>query len=359
MKRKILMVVEALGGGVFTYVTQLANDMCSNFDVYIAYSTRTQTPKNFKDFFDKRAKLIEIENFGEVKNIFSAIKVIKELRSIENQINPDIIHLHSSIAGGFGRIAFKGKNNVVIYTPHGYSYLMTGKDTIKGKIYKIIEKILGKTNSITLTCCKSEDSEAKKFSKRTYYIETGINIKELKEDLNDIKLIKNEKFTVFTLGRVCYQKQPWLFNEIAKLVPEVDFVWIGGGELENELTAPNITVTGWKSRKEALALSKGADVFILCSLGEAIAMSLIEEMFMGKLCLVSNVVGNKSVIINGQNGYICNKAEEYAQHIKNAINIFPKDLTRQAYKDVINIYNTKKMKEKYINFYNEIVENNN
>ena len=121
MKRKILMVVEALGGGVFTYVTQLANDMCSNFDVYIAYSTRTQTPKNFKDFFDKRAKLIEIENFGEVKNIFSAIKVIKELRSIENQINPDIIHLHSSIAGGFGRIAFKGKNNVVIYTPHGYS----------------------------------------------------------------------------------------------------------------------------------------------------------------------------------------------------------------------------------------------
>lgn len=359
MKRKILMVVEALGGGVFTYVTQLANDMCSNFDVYIAYSTRTQTPKNFKDFFDKRAKLIEIENFGEVKNIFSAIKVIKELRSIENQINPDIIHLHSSIAGGFGRIAFKGKNNVVIYTPHGYSYLMTGKDTIKGKIYKVIERILGKTNSITLTCCKSEDSEAKKFSKRTYYIETGINIKELKEDLNDIELIKNEKFTVFTLGRVCYQKQPWLFNEIAKLVPEVDFVWIGGGELENELTAPNITVTGWKSRKEALALSKGADVFILCSLGEAIAMSLIEEMFMGKLCLVSNVVGNKSVIIDGQNGYICNKAEEYAQHIKNAIKIFPKDLTRQAYEDVINIYNNKKMKEKYINFYNEIVENNN
>ena len=100
-------------------------------------------------------------------------------------------------------------------------------------------------------------------------------------------------------------------------------------------------------------------MFILCSLGEAIAMSLIEEMFMGKLCLVSNVVGNKSVIIDGQNGYICNKAEEYAQHIKNAIKIFPKDLTRQAYKDVINIYNTKKMKEKYINFYNEIVENNN
>ena len=40
-------------------------------------------------------------------------------------------------------------------------------------------------------------------------------------------------------------------------------------------------------------MGKGADVFILCSLGEAIAMSLIENMFMGKLILVSNVMGKQ------------------------------------------------------------------
>lgn len=94
-----------------------------------------------------------------------------------------------------------------------------------------------------LLVVKSEDEEAKKFSKRTAYIETGVNLADLSASLDGIKPIKNDKFTVFTLGRACVQKQPALFNRIAELVPEAQFVWIGNGELENELTASNIEVT--------------------------------------------------------------------------------------------------------------------
>lgn len=352
--KKILMVVEALGGGVFTYVSQLSNDMCDNFEIYVAYATRPQTPENFRDFFDKKVNLIEVKNFGKLKDINTDINAIKELRKIEKDIKPDIIHLHSSIAGGLGRLAFKGKDDVVVYTPHGYNYLMVGQATIKGRIYKIIEKILGKRNCITLTCCESEDVEAKKFCKKTAFIETGVNLEDLAVSLNGIEPIKNDKFTVFTLGRVCIQKQPALFNEIAKLVPEANFVWIGSGDLEKKLTASNIVVTGWKPRKEALAMSKGADVFILCSLGEAISMSLIEEMYMGKLCLVSDAVGNRSVIKNCINGYVCKTAEDYAYRIKEAMKNFPSDLPRNAYSDVLNIYNTKAMRDKFIKFYSNL-----
>lgn len=354
MKKKILMVVEALGGGVFAYVSQLSNDMCDEFDIYVAYGIRSQTPENFKEFFDPRVKLIEVKNFGKLSNIKSDVKAIGELRKIEKDIKPDIIHLHSSIAGGLGRLAFNGKKNKVIYTPHGYNYLMVGENTIKGKFYKSIEAILGKKDCITLTCCESEDIEAKKFCKKTAYIETGVNIEDLSTSLSGIEPLKNDKFTVFTLGRICLQKQPKLFNEIAKLVPEANFVWIGSGELEHELTADNLTVTGWKPRKEALAMSKGADIFILCSLGEAIAMSLIEEMYIGKLCLVSDAVGNRSVIQNGVNGYICKTAEEYAKRIKEAMNEFPKELPKKAYENILDIYNTEVMKEKFIKFYKEL-----
>ncbi len=282
------------------------------------------------------------------------INNIKELRKIEKEIEPDIIHLHSSIAGGLGRIAFKGKKNKVIYTPHGYSFILMGKNTIKCKLYKIMEKILGKKNCITLTCCESEDEVARSLCKNTAYIETGINLKEFTDNLDKIKHKKNEKFTVFTLGRACVQKQPELFNRIAELVPNAKFLWIGNGELENKLTAPNIEITGWKPRLEALTIAKSADAFILCSLGEAIAMSLIENMYIKKLCLVSNTMGNKSVIHDGENGYVCEKAEEYAKRIKEAMDNFPTHLTEKAYEDVLNIYNTDIMKEKYINFYNNI-----
>lgn len=354
MRKKILMVCEAFGGGVFTYVSQLCNDMVGSFDVYLAFSLRPQTPKNYKEFLDRNIHLIETKFLGRkgITNIANDIKVIKELREIEKEIQPDIIHLHSSIAGGLGRLAYR-KNRNVIYTPHGYAHILMGPG-LKSEIYKLAEKILGKTNAITLTCCESEDDVAKTLCKRTVYIETGVNIEDLSKSLDNIEAIKNEQFTVYTLGRACIQKQPQLFNEIALLVPEAKFVWIGNGELEHLLTAPNLEVTGWKPRKEALAMAKGADVFILCSLGEAIAMSLIENMYLKKLILVSNTMGNKSVIHDGINGYVCDKAEEYAEKIKMAIKNFPSKLSERAYCDVLKIYNTNEMKKKYIDFYKSV-----
>lgn len=356
MKKKILMVCEAFGGGVFTYVSQLCNDMVEDFDVYLAYSLRPQTPKNYKDFLDEKINLIELHKVGKTSllNLFNDISSINELCNIERTVRPDIIHLHSSVAGGLGRLAFKGKNNTVVYTPHGYAHILMGHGG-KSLFYKLVEKILG-NRALTLTCCESEDEEARKFSKRTAYIETGVNLEDLSESLDDIEPVKNEQFTVFTLGRACVQKQPHVFNRIAELVPDAKFVWIGNGELENELTAPNIEITGWKPRKEALAMAKGADAFILCSLGEAIAMSLIENMFMKKLILVSNTMGNKSVIHDGNNGYVCEKPEEYAEKIKNAILKFPDKLPKNAYQDVIEIYNTNMMKKKYVELYNHILK---
>ena len=353
--KKILMVCEAFGGGVFAYVSQLCNDMCNTFDVYLAYAVRPQTPQNYKEALDKRVHLIEVQNFGHLKNPLVDIRLIKELREIEKDVRPDVIHLHSSIAGGIGRIAFKGKRNTVVYTPHGYSFVLMGNErSLKMRAYKAMEWILGRGNSITLTCCASEDEVAKKVSKRTAYVETGVNVEDLSASLDNITPLNNDQFTVYTLGRICVQKQPELFNRIAELVPEAKFVWIGGGELADRLTAPNIEITGWKPRKEALAMAKGADVYVLCSLGEAIAMSLIENMYMKKLCLVSNVMGNKSVIKNGVNGYLCDKAEDYAARIKVAMKEFPDALPQKAYDDVMNIYNTHEMARKYIEFYQSL-----
>lgn len=351
---RILMVCESFTGGVFAYLSQLCNDMCDDFDVYLAYSIRQQTPSNYKDFMDPRVHLIEVHGFGKnLLNVKNDRRVILELREIEKAIRPDIIHLHSSMAGGFGRLAFKGKDNTVIYTPHGYAHILMGPG-LKSKVYWALEKILGKTNHITLTCCKSEDEEAKKLCKHTAYIETGVNLRELSGALDGIQPIKNKRFTVFFLGRICTQKRPDLFNRIAELVPEARFLWIGDGKLRNQLTAPNIEVTGWKPRHEALALAKGADAFVLCSYGEAIAMSLIENMYMKKLCLVSNTMGNKSVIQDGKNGYVCDTAEDYANRIRSAMKRFPEELPEAAYADVLETYNTKAMKKKFVRFYESL-----
>ena len=217
------------------------------------------------------------------------------LDGIEVRLNTDYLENKTELDALADKVVYTGpidayfdyKLGTLEYRSVRFETETLDKPNFQGKVYKFAEKVLG-NRALTLTCCESEDEEAKKFSKRTAYVETGVNLADLSASLDVIKPVKNDKFTVFTLGRACVQKQPQLFNRIAELVPDARFVWIGNGELENELTATNIEVTGWKPRKEALAMAKGADAFILCSLGEAIAMSLIENMYIKKLILVSS-----------------------------------------------------------------------
>lgn len=49
-KKRILMVCEAFGGGVFTYVSQLCNDMVDEFDVYLAIRLDHRHPKTIRIF---------------------------------------------------------------------------------------------------------------------------------------------------------------------------------------------------------------------------------------------------------------------------------------------------------------------
>ena len=121
-KKKILYIVEAMGGGVFTYIVDLANELVNKYDMYIAYAVRKQTPKNYKDYFDKRIHLIEVKNFGRAINPTKDIAAFFEVKKIAAEVKPDVIHLHSSKAGAIGRVAFDGKIPM-FYTPHSIRLL--------------------------------------------------------------------------------------------------------------------------------------------------------------------------------------------------------------------------------------------
>ena len=54
-KKKILYIVEAMGGGVFTYIVDLANELVNSYDMYIAYARGES----------KRQKIIRITLISE------------------------------------------------------------------------------------------------------------------------------------------------------------------------------------------------------------------------------------------------------------------------------------------------------
>ena len=161
-------------------------------------------------------------------------------------------------------------------------------------------------------------------------------------------------YPVFTLGRICYQKNPTLFNTIAELLPDVRFVWIGDGELREELKSKNIEISGWVDRTTAIKYAVNADVFLLPSRWEGLPISLLESMYMRKVCVVSNVIGNRDVIHNGENGFVCSNTEEFVKAIKEAQN-GADGFTERAYQDVLNMYNTKAMAKQYSEKYDKAI----
>lgn len=347
-KKRILFVVEAMGGGVFTYIVDLANELVNEFDMYIAYAVRNQTPTDYKDYFDKRIHLIEVKNFERSINPIKDVNAFFEIKKIAKEVHPDAIHLHSSKAGALGRMAFDGRKIPLFYTPHGYSFLMQNHSATKRMIYKAVETVCGKRNCTTISCSEGEHQETLKLTKRAVYVNNGINMTELQEIIDKTEKVQHP-FTVFTLGRICYQKNPALFNVIAEKLPDIKFVWIGDGELRGELKSKNIEITGWAERNTAISYAVNADVFLLTSLWEGLPISLLESMYMRKLCIVSNVIGNRDVIRNGENGFVCDDVDSFMAAIRSADTSH--ECITNAYADVLNKYNTEVMAKSYSKIY--------
>ena len=80
-------------------------------------------------------------------------------------------------------------------------------------------------------------------------------------------------------------------------------------------------------------------------------MSLLEAMYMKKLCVVSDVIGNRDVISNGVNGYVCDCVSDYVEAIRTAQNRKCNEIIGRAYKDSITQYNTTVMVENYVDLY--------
>jgi len=352
-QQKILHIVEAFGGGVVTYLNSLVHGQCElGYEVYVAYGKRAETPLDFAKDFDPRVHWIEIKNFKRSIGI-NDLKVIMELLKINRSVKPDFIHSHSSKAGAICRILFRYKHVPQFYTPHGFAFLMSNISNNKRKFYYLVEKFCAKyTKSMTVACSKNEYQNSIKLCKRAAEIDNGVSPTYLKTFCKD-KPFNQEKPVVCFAGRIITQKNPKLFNEIALAMPELQFIWIGDGLLRGVLNAPNIEITGWLSREETLHKVAESDIFILPSLWEGLSMSLLEAMYMKKLCLVTDNPGCMDVIQHGKNGFVGHDAKDFVAIINDVISgkYDVEQILSTVRADIMEKYNADVMAKRYDNIY--------
>lgn len=323
---KVIHVVEALAGGVYTYFKDLSHfmgqdEISKNVKTYIIYSNKRKEilPENIIKDFSKNVILIPLEMEREL-NLVKDLSTTFKLRKLFNEINPDVIHLHSSKAGVVGRLAkfLTFKRIKTFYTPHGYAFLRQDISKKKQFLYKFIEKnIQVFFGGITIACGDTEYKIAKTLGKSTL-VRNGIEFDKIS---NYYLEHKNTKLTIGIVGRITFARNPKLFNKIALKFPQYQFVWIGDGELKEEITAPNIRITGWKFNQiEVFSELNKVDVYMQTSLWEGLPIALLEAMSLRKPIVATNVIGNKDVVKHNKTGFLFDNINELSQIFKKVEN---------------------------------------
>jgi glycosyltransferase involved in cell wall biosynthesis len=317
--KEIVHITEAFGGGVLSMLTQLSNRAAAaGVGVTILHSIRPETPDNFPRLFHPAVKLTYVDMIREVSvksDVSSLMNLVRKLR----ELDPSVVHLHSSKAGVLGRAAARiaAPRARVFYSPHGLAFLRRDVSAAKQFAYLSFERIAAKLGGTIVACSTSElqEIETKMHARKTRLIENGVNVPEIPPHLQKAR----GQVLIGMSGRASYQKNHEGFVQLATQLagPSTKFVWIGGQAEELPEGTPQnaLTCSGWVTRERALTLTAELDIYVQTSRWEGMPIALIEAQVAGIPAVVTDVVGNRDVVLHGVTGFVASNAVEMAHYI--------------------------------------------
>ncbi|MGD6816608.1 glycosyltransferase [Metabacillus sp. 113a] len=322
--KNVLILCEAYGGGVKTYVDSINSNkklfQNANFLVLVSSKRLEKGMKINKDYI-----VDDSLSFG--KSPIKLIIAIKKIHELVKKNNIDLIHANSTFSGLLIYIySFFNRGISYIYTPHGY-YSFKSMNKLLKKLTMNVERKINYICNKVIHVSNSEEKEALKYGlvlqEKSVVIFNGVE----DPNFNHVKHNVNRKFTILNLARVDDQKNPFGFIEMAKFFLDkginAQFIWAGSGELLDESRRKveqyklnnQIKFIGFTdNKKEVLS---NADLYFSTSYYEGLPFSVIEAMSYKLPVILSDIVGHTDLLKDGENGYLF-KHDNY-DHVFNLI----------------------------------------
>jgi glycosyltransferase involved in cell wall biosynthesis len=198
------------------------------------------------------------------------------------RVRPDVVHAHSSVAGGVTRALVR--RTPVVYTPHCYAFLREDVGPVARRAFRAAERLLARRTSALAACSPHEAALGRELvpDDRVHHVP---NLAARREP-RTVETDAARPLHIVTSGRVSAQKGVAAYAALATALgdlpveqrPEVRMTWIGGGdeELTARLRAAGVTVTGWLAQERALDVLADADLYVHCALWEAAPLTVLE-----------------------------------------------------------------------------------
>lgn len=274
-----------------------------------------------KSIVDKGCNIFDIpfsRNPLDIKNI----KAFKTLVKLQEENQYDIVHVHTPVAGVYGRLLKRKFPNLkTIYTVHGFHFFK-GAPKLNWMIYYPIEKIMARYTDIAITINSEDYKRAKKIGIKEVYKTNGVGLdlsyynKNLYNKLECRKKfnLKEDDFVIVMIAEVNKNKNHIQMiksvEELVKKYKNVKVLCAGDGPLQNEIKneiknrnlCNVIQMLGF--RRDINEIISCSDVGILMSYREGLPRNIMELMAFGKPIIGTNIRGIRDLIVEGENGYL-------------------------------------------------------
>ena len=323
-KPRVLHVIARYNvGGTARYLNNLLPQLSSDVDSLLAVGH--VQGNEIEDSSLENINFVRIENLGRRIELIDDFRAYLQLRKVVKSFNPQIIHSHTFKAGVLCRLMFF--NIKKVHTFHGH--LMSDPEFSRRALQVIIniERQLAKLTNRIITVGEqvTKDLLNVGVGKRSQYISIASEAAKLsfftREEARNRLNLDQEIPIVLWMARMAPVKNPSLALEVAKLLPDVNFLMAGGGDLfeETKANAPaNVFLLGWVDAAEVIPV---ADVFLSTSLNEGIPYSLIEVQSSGVPIVAVNSGAIAELIEDGVTGILStSESSEIALHLKKLLN---------------------------------------
>jgi glycosyltransferase involved in cell wall biosynthesis len=214
----------------------------------------------------------------------------RAIGSSVEELRPDVVHLHSSLAGGVGRLRFglKGKP-ALVYTPNCFSFQMRDISALKRGIYWLAELALARRTDAFL-CVSPHEAELARGLRSRAEVVLMLNMFGPPATAKDSSLpdvgAAVAPLRVVNVGRVTPQKDPEMFADIIaalRVDGDLEATWVGDGteSLKAPLESVDVAVTGWLPAGDVGAALEGQTVYLHTSSWEGGPIALREAMDAG------------------------------------------------------------------------------
>lgn len=291
---KILHIVEATFAGVGRHVLDLAECQAkSGHDVHIAYNPIRES-SGFR---------LERENLGTVgwhrvtmTRTLGRVDVsaFRELSQVVKEVNPDVVHGHSTKGGLFARLLRCGSARIV-YTPNAVYSMNPLLGRVPRGVVAVVERLLATRTDVIVAVSPEEESHLRSIGiagPKVQVIPNGIqpitqsDPSQVRQELG----LPEDAAVVGFVGRLDAQKAPddllRIFARIAEEDQDAHFAVVGEGPLGDAL-AEQAETRSLGSRLHMLGVQPGTwamsgfDLLVLPSRYEGFPYVLIEAAHLG------------------------------------------------------------------------------